>query len=129
MRETPEARYGAEAHERWGGTESFRESSRRTQSYSEKDWAAIEAELEGIESGLASIMAEGEPADGPRAMDLAEAARLHIDRWYYPCSHSLHAGLADMYTADGRFKAHYEDRAEGLAAFVAAAIRSNGERA
>ena len=37
----------------------------------------------------------------------------------------MHAGLADMYTADERFRAHYEERADGLAEYVAAAIRSN----
>jgi hypothetical protein len=30
-----------------------------------------------------------------------------------------------MYEADPRFRAHYESRREGLAAFVAASIRAN----
>jgi hypothetical protein len=41
----------------------------------------------------------------------------------------MHAGLADMYESDPRFTAHYEERAEGLAAFVATAIRANAVRA
>jgi hypothetical protein len=40
----------------------------------------------------------------------------------------MHAGLADMYTADARFAAHYEERAAGLAAFVSAAIKANAAR-
>ena len=129
MSEHDQARYEAEVQERWGGTEAYKESSRRTKGYSPDDWAKIKAESEGIEAGLAAAMADGDPADGERAMDLAEAARLHIDRWYYPCSAATHAGLAEMYTADERFKAHYEDRAEGLAEYVAAAIKANAGRA
>ena len=65
---------------------------------------------------------------GMTDMDQADQARLHIDRWFYPCSPAMHAGLADMCTADERFRAHYEDRAEGLAEFVAAAIKANTAR-
>ena len=61
-------------------------------------------------------------------MDLAEAARLHIDRRYYACSHRMHVGLAEMYTADARFRKHYDDRAPGLAEYVAAAIVANAAR-
>ena len=34
----------------------------------------------------------------------------------------MHLGLADLYTADARFAAHYDALAPGLAAFVSAAI-------
>ena len=115
----------AEVRARWGDTEAYAESSRRTRSYTDADWARIKGEQADIEQSLADAMAEGAPTDGERATDLAEAARLHIDRWYYPCSHRMHAGLAAMYTSDERFRAHYEDRAEGLAEYVAAAIEAN----
>ena len=119
----------AEARERWGGTEAWRESRRRTGSYTPEQWDAIKAELDGIEARMAAVMASGAHPDSPEAVEVAEGARLHIHRWYYPCSHAMHAGLAEMYTADPRFRAHYEDRAEGLAEFMAAAIRANASRA
>ncbi|MEJ2204202.1 MAG: TipAS antibiotic-recognition domain-containing protein [Gemmatimonadota bacterium] len=128
MSEHGQDRYEKEVGERWGDTEAYRESSRRTSGYAPADWQKINAELEEIEAALAQALANGEAPDGLRAMDLAEAARLHIDRWYYPCSHAMHVGLADMYTADPRFEGHYEDRAEGLAAFVSAAIKANAAR-
>ena len=118
-----------EVQERWGDTDAYRESSRRTRQYSDEDWRTIKAELESVESGFAEAMSAGAPADGERATDLAEEARLRIDRWYYACSHEMHAALAEMYMADGRFRAHYEDRAAGLAEYVAAAIRANAARA
>ncbi len=121
--------YADEARERWGHTEAYRESARRAKRYTPDDWTRIKAEGDAVEAGMAELLRAGEPADGAKAMDLAEQARLHIDRWFYPCSPTMHAGLAEMYTADGRFTAHYEEREKGLAAFVATAIKANAARA
>ena len=120
--------YQAEAEERWGGTEAYTVSSRRTKAYKEDDWATINGQQEAIEAGLAAAMADGDVPEGERATDLAEQARLHIDRWFYPCSAVTHVGLAELYTTDPRFRAHYDDRAAGLAEFVARAIRANASR-
>ena len=120
--------YEEEARQRWGDTDAYRESARRTKQYGKEQWAVIKAEVEGIEAGMARLLAAGEAPDGDAAVALAEEARKHIDRWFYPCSHTMHMGLADMYTADPRFAAHYDDRAPGLAAFVAEAIRANARR-
>lgn len=117
-----------EARERWGHTDAYKESARRAKAFGPQDWARIKAEGEDIEAGMAALLAAGEAPDGEKAMALAEQARLHIARWFYPCSHKMHAGLADMYMADARFTAHYEERAAGLAAFVAGAIKANARR-
>jgi len=128
MEEMDHGRWADEARERWGHTEAYKESARRSKRYKPEDWAKIKAEGEAVEAGMAALLSSGEAADGVKAMDLAEEARLHIDRWFYPCSHAMHAALADMYMADARFAAHYEERAPGLAAFVAGAIRANARR-
>ena len=120
--------YEAEARERWGDSEAYKESARRTKQYRPEDWARIKAEGEAVEAGLAALLRAGEAAGGAGAMDLAEKARLHIHRWFYPCAHAMHVALADMYTADARFTAHYDERAAGLSAFVADAIRANARR-
>lgn len=117
--------HAEEVRERWGHTDSYRQSAIRTKSYSESDWAEIKAELESIESDFAVAFEQGIAPDADTARALAERARLHIDGRYYACSHEMHATLADMYTADERFRAHYDDRVEGLAEYVAAAIRAN----
>jgi MerR family transcriptional regulator, thiopeptide resistance regulator len=129
MTDSDRAGLEAEARERWGDTDAYKESSRRTKRYTEDDWARINARQSEIEAALAEAMADGAPAQSERARELAEAARAHIDRWFYPCSRKMHAGLAEMYTADERFRAHYEERAEGLAEYVAAAIRANAAQA
>ena len=123
------AQYEDEVKERWGDTEAYRESMRRTRRYGKDDWARIKAEGEGVFAGLAELMAMGALAAGRAAMDLAEEHRCHIDRWFYPCSHEMHGCLAEMYTADPRFTEYFEKRAEGLAVFVQDAIRANEARA
>lgn len=118
-----------EARERWGDTDAYRESMRRTKRYTKEDWARIKAEGEEVERTLADLLATGVAPDADEAVDAAERARLHIDRWFYPCSHAFHRNLAEMYLSDPRFREHYEARREGLAEFVAAAIRANAARA
>ncbi len=118
----------AEAQERWGETDQWRQSSRRTKSYSPEQWARIKAQGEANEAAFAALLRTGAAPGSEAAMALAEEARLHIDRWYYTCPPTMHVHLAAMYEADSRFRAHYDDQEAGLAAFVAEAIRANAQR-
>jgi len=123
------AEYEDEARERWGETDPYRESARRTSAYTKDDWLAIRAEADGITRAYADAMASGAAADSVVAMDVAERHREHIGRWFYSCSHSMHCGLGDMYVSDSRFAAHYESVAFGLAGYVRSAIAANASRA
>lgn len=120
--------HAAEAEERWGGTDAYRESQARTRRYRKEDWLRIREESQAIERRLADAMAAGAPPDDARAADAAEAHRQHIVRWFYGCSREMHAGLADLVEADPRFAAHWEERAPGLARYVVAAFRANASR-
>lgn len=117
-----------EAEARWGETEAFRESKRRTKSYDKATFAAIQAEADAIVDALADTLRAGLPASSEAAMELAERYRLHIDRWFYPCSHAMHRSLGEMYVADPRFTAYYDQRQPGLAAHVRDAIAANADR-
>ncbi len=119
------ARFAGEAEERWGETAAWAESERRTKSYGKKDWAAMKLEAEDIMARFADLMAAGADPGSDAARALAEEHRRHIDRWFYPCPPRMHVGLAGMYLADARFIAYFEDRAEGLAEYVAGAIEAN----
>jgi DNA-binding transcriptional MerR regulator len=121
--------HAEEAEQRWGKTDAFAESRRRTATYRKEDWKRLGREAEEIGAGLAEAMRSGLPASSPAAMDLAEKARLHIDKWFYACSHEMHAKLGEMYVADPRFMKHYEDRQPGLAVYVRDAIAANARRA
>jgi DNA-binding transcriptional MerR regulator len=117
--------FAEEARERWGDTPQYAESQRRVKSYTKDDWAQLQAEGGAVVTDFAALFTSGAAADSPAALALAERARLHIDRWFYPCSHAMHARLAEGYVSDPRFAAHYDQHAPGLSAFVSAAIKAN----
>lgn len=118
-----------EARERWGDTDAYQESMRRTNSYSKEDWAVISREADEINQGLVALMEAGEPADGAAAMELAEQHRSHISRWFYDCSPEIHAGLGRMYVEDPRFTESIDKAAPGLARYLSEAIAANAGRA
>lgn len=123
------SKYEAEVRERWGDTDAYKESSRRTANYSEEDWARMKAENDDLMRRLAAKKNEGAASDDTEVLDLAEELRLHIDRWFYPCRHAMHVQLAEMYLGDDRFAANIDRFGEGLTPFLAAAIRGNAARA
>lgn len=117
-----------EVKARWGDTDAYAESARRTSRYTKADWERYKAEAHAIMSAAAALFRAGAPADGDEARAVAERHRLSIDRWFYPCEPKLHAGLADMYEADARFAKSIDAHAEGLTPWLAAAIRANAGR-
>ena len=117
--------YEIEVKERWGDTDAYTESARRTARYTKDDWKAIKAESEAIGTGLGAALAAGAAPGDPEVLALVERARLQIDTRFYPCSKAMHATLGDMYVADPRFAATYEKIQPGLARFVRDAIRIN----
>jgi len=121
--------YEDEVKERWGDTDAYKESARRTARYTKADWQRFKDESQEINLAITALMDEGVPADDPRAMDAVDRARLQIDHWFYPCSHEMHANLAKMYIADPRFTATYEKIHTGMAQYVHDAIHANLERA
>lgn len=112
-----------EARDRWGDTEQYRIAAARTASYTDEQWQEAKAEADAIARDFASAMKAG-----VEAINVAERHRLHISTWYYPCSPEMHAQLGELYVADPRFAAYWEEYGEGLAGFVQDAIRANSGR-
>jgi MerR family transcriptional regulator, thiopeptide resistance regulator len=122
------AKYEDEARDRWGTTDAYREAGQRVKQYTPEDWKRQKAEQAALLAEAATAAERGLDPASPEAMDIAERHRLAIDRWFYPCSNAMHAGLADMYEADARFAASIDAHREGLTAFLAAAMRANAAR-
>lgn len=120
--------YAQEAEERWGGTDAWAESQRRTKSYSKEQWQQISDESAANNARFVELLVAGVPADSEQAMDAAEEARQQICRWFYDCPRELHANIAEMYVADPRFTKTYEDIHEGLAQYVRDAVVANAAR-
>lgn len=121
--------YPEEATERWGRTAFFQESARRTKQYGKAQWSAIKVEGQQLYEGLAQKLKEGRPPNDPEVMALAEQHRLHIDRWFYPCSHDMHVQVSQLYVQDPRFRANIDAYGEGVAAYLTAAIEANRAKA
>jgi MerR family transcriptional regulator, thiopeptide resistance regulator len=121
-------RYDAEAEQRWGETDAWQQSRRRTVGYTTDDWLRIKAEAAAVNARFAAALSAGAPADGDEATAAAEEHRQHICRWFYDLGYELQLGLAAMYLADPRFTATYERVAPGLAQYVHDAILANAAR-
>jgi DNA-binding transcriptional MerR regulator len=120
--------YEAEAEEKWGDTDAWAQSQRRTRGYSKNDWVRIKAEGDDIERRFAAALQSGAGPDSAEAMDLAEEHRQQLTRNFYDCPPAMHAGLGRMYVEDERFTAHYEQIAPGLAQYVSTAVQANAAR-
>ncbi len=120
--------YEEEAKERWGDTDAYKVSARRTARYTKEDWRRFRAESEEINADLIAAADRRVPPTDPEVLKIAERARLQIDQWFYPCSREMHANLSRMYVADPRFAKTYEDLRPGLAQYWCDAIVANLER-
>jgi len=117
-----------EVKERWGETEAYKESARRTKRYTKDDWKRHKAESDSINQAIAALMDQGVAPTDTRALDAVERHRLLIDRWFYPCSRKMHAELGRMYVDDPRFTATYEKIRPGMAHYLREATAANAAR-
>jgi DNA-binding transcriptional MerR regulator len=115
------SQYEDEVVRRWGETDAYRQSARRTATFTKDDWAAIRREEEEITAGIAERMERG-PADAEVQELVARRCR-HINERFYECSPAMFAGLGEMYVADSRFARNYEKVRPGLAEFLREAMR------
>ncbi|KUH94330.1 MerR family transcriptional regulator [Mycobacterium sp. IS-3022] len=109
--------YAAEAEERWGGTDAWRQSQRRAAQFTKQDWIDIKAEGDALLQALAEAKCSGVTPGTAQADALAERHRLSIER-FYDCDHEMQVCLAQMYVADERFTRYYDDVEPGLAQFL-----------
>jgi DNA-binding transcriptional MerR regulator len=123
MTEIEEAKrkYSEEAAQRWGNTEAFAESQKKTSHYGKEDWQRIQAEAKEIYEAFAAKMDQS-PND-LAVQNLVAKWQEHITRNYYNCTKEILAGLGEMYVADERFTQNIDQYGKGLAQFMREAIR------
>ena len=112
--------YARETEERWGETDAYQESQRRTAKYGKEQWQAISDQSAAVYKSLAALQ--------DRPVSDAEVQK-HIERWhqlindyFYPCSLDVFRSLGQMYTADERFTKNIDAYGQGLAAFMTKAM-------
>lgn len=121
--------YEEEAEQRWGETDEWKQSQRRVKKYTKEDWVRIKSESDALDRRIGEAVGAGVAPDGEQAMDVAEAHRQHIGRYFYDCSYEMHKNLAELYIADERFTAYYEKIVPGGAVWFRQAILANARRA
>lgn len=114
--------YKAEAQEKWGKTDAYKEHEEKTKSYSEQKWNGLAEGMDCIMADFAVCMKNGEMPDSAKAQNLVKTLQNHITENYYLCTNEILSGLGQMYVADERFKNNIDKHAEGAAEFICKAI-------
>ena len=113
-----------ETEARWGESDAYAQSARRTQNYAEADWRAIKEELDAIWSDAAAAMKARKAPDSAEALAIIERHRRHVCRWFYDLTPAAHVQLADMWESDERFRKNIDKHGDGLTAWLAPAVRA-----
>ncbi len=115
-------RYKAEAKQRWGETNAYKQHAEKTRDYSKDQWNDLTAGMDAIFAEFAQCMASGQLPQSDVAQALVKQLQDFITANYYTCTKQILAGLGQMYVADERFKNNMDQHGEGTAAFVSKAI-------
>jgi DNA-binding transcriptional MerR regulator len=119
--------YEAEVEQRWGHTDAYAESARRTSRYTKADWERIKAEGDAITAAFVDALDQGLPPEDPAVQAIAERHWQHLAHWFYTPRAEMYAGLGDLYVDDPRFTRNIDRARAGLAAYQRAAMRAYAE--
>lgn len=117
-------RHKAEAQEKWGKTDAYKEHTEKTQHYTKDKWNDLAGEMDDILAEFAVCMKNGEEPASAEAKNLVKRLQNHITEHYYHCTNEILKGLGQMYVADERFKQNIDRHADGTAEFIRDAIEA-----
>ena len=115
-------KYKAEAREKWGKTDAYKEHAERTKNYSKQKWNDLTERMEHIMAKFAVCMRKVKTPDSAEVQNLVKMLQNHISENYYLCTNQILAGLGQMYVADERFKNNIDKHADGTSEFIRKAI-------
>ncbi|WP_114906636.1 TipAS antibiotic-recognition domain-containing protein [Ornithinimicrobium murale] len=75
--------YLNEVKARWGNSEAYYQCSRCVARYGKAEWERINLDDAAIETRIRELMDAGVDPTSAEAMDVAEAQRARISRWFY----------------------------------------------
>ena len=104
--------YAAEAKERWGHTDAWKQSQDKTPNA---------GQMEEIFQGFAALLGT-DPADGAVQAQVKTWQQFITDNLYH-CTDEILAGLGQMYVCDERFTANLDKYGEGTAKLMSDAIQ------
>ena len=119
--------YKAEAKEKWGNTDAYREYEEKAKAQSQDSMQSAADGMDLIFAEFAYCMKNGEAADSTAAQALVKKLQQHITDNYYTCTKEILVGLGQMYVLDERFRNNIDRHGIGTAAFVSDAIAHYGK--
>jgi len=118
------AEYEAEARERWGETDAYKESAHRTARYTKDDWKRIMAQQKAVTDGYVQRMEVGDAPDSPAVFEVVERHLASITDNFYTLPGEMFGDLADMWVTDQRFTKNIDKAKPGLAQFQHDAVKA-----
>ena len=115
-----EEKYGKEIREKYGD-KTVDASNAKLMGLTQEQYAEMQKLAEEIVESLAKAVGKEDPS-GEEGQRIAELHRKWLSFTWKDYSKEAHAGLAEMYLADERFTAYYDQYKEGAAQFLRDAI-------
>ncbi len=115
-----EEKYGEEIREKYG-EETVEASNAKLMELTEEQFAEMQRLATEIIDSLVLAVDKDDPV-GEEGQRIAELHRKWLSFTWKEYSKEAHAGLAEMYVADERFTAYYDQHKEGAAKFLRDAI-------
>jgi hypothetical protein len=112
----------AEAREKWGNTDAYKQHEEKTRNYSKQKWNTLAEGMDHIMAEFAICMRNDKRPDSTEAQNLVKMLQNHITENYYLCTNEILASLGQMYVADERFTNNIDKHADGTATFICEAI-------
>ncbi|HEX7712445.1 MAG TPA: MerR family transcriptional regulator [Bacillota bacterium] len=115
-----ERKYGTEIRTKYGN-EVVDKSNAKVKGMSQADYEEVTKLAQEILDTLKAAMKTGDPA-GPLAQKAADLHRRWLSFYWDGYTKEAHAGVAQMYVDDERFKAYYDRNQPGMAEFLRDAV-------
>lgn len=116
-----EEKYGQEIREKYGD-QAVEQSNAKLSQMTPQQYEEVTRLTEEVMNSLRDAFKTGDPA-GELAQKTAELHKQWLSFYWDQYSKEAHAGVAEMYVADDRFKAYYDKDTPGMAEFLRDAIR------
>lgn len=120
---TPHNPYEAEARERWGNTDAYKQSQERVGKMTKEQFEQVGKDAEEITQKIAALAEAGSTPESPEVQEQV-AAHYNWLRNFYEPSLEMYRGLGSMYVDDPRFAANYEKYRPGMAVFMRDAMHA-----
>ncbi len=118
--DTAKAAYVREVKERWGNTDAYAQSRKKTSGYSKEDWKKVSEGMDELLKRFSEQIGNDPASDS--IQKLVIEWQNYINDTYYDCTKEILAGLGQMYVADERFTKNMDKFGVGTTQLISDAI-------